>query len=264
MKVTFISFLKNLKSFFFYLLFTWKQELNHRNEFLVRFFLSAINSITLFSFWLAYSHKFNSINGWTIHEIAVLYATTHLVMGWLTLLSNGSIDILYLYEQSKISSELLDPGFPMARLIANGSSLHGLSQILIGTLYFVFSKYGANPSSYVALFTFSLLGSYFMSQFFYALNSLLLKIRNGHVINSQVYEVSLLFMMYPKNLFSGLVYSLSLTVVPVVWMVHFPAEAVINPDWSHISILIKVLTVSIALNRFASRILKKHVLTYGD
>ena len=256
--------MKSLKSYFYFIILTWKQDIISRREFMIRFFLNAANSLTLFSFWIIYIEKFQSINGWTLDEIAVLYATTHMVMGWLGLFGIGSLDIVYSYLSNQISREFTDPGYPMLRLIANRVSFHSFSSLILGFAYFAFSTIGQQPVAYLNLLLMSAFGALIMILYFTVLNCWIVRLVEGQVLADQVYEVTLLFMMYPKALFSGLISIVCFSIVPIFWMVHYPADFVLQPSVSSLLYLILVVGIGLILAKWSLRSLKSFVLENGD
>lgn len=256
--------MKNLKAYLYFISLNWKQDLISRHEFLIRFFLDAANSLTLFSFWIIYTQKFQSINGWTIHEIAVLYATTHMVMGWLTLFGIGSLDIVRSYLSNQVSKELSDPGFSMLRLISHGVSFRGFSSLILGFTYFAYSTTGQQPIDYLSLLLMSAIGALIMTLFFCVLNSWIIRVIEGQVLADQVYEVTLLFMMYPKTLFSGMVSFICLSVIPVFWMVHYPAEFILQPSLIGFLKLLLAVGVGLILAKWSLSSMKSFVIERGD
>ena len=256
--------MSTVNSILYFIFLNWKQQIIHKKEFLIRFFLTAANSITLFVFWIAYSHQYPAINGWTLKEIAVLYAVTHMVMGWLSMLGVGSLDLISYYRRGEMSREMNDPGPAFVRLLIKGSSFQGFSSLFLGVLYYLYSGYMTGAYELILILLVSLFGGLVMISFFAALNSFAIAILDASVLIDQIYEVTLLFMMYPKNLFGGAVKIICMTVVPVFWIVHFPAEYVLNPTWKVFSILISVLFLSVTICVFSLKRLKNYILLHGD
>lgn len=211
----------------------WKEELFSPKMFLIRLLFTTLNSGTLFVFWLIYMNQFKKLNGWTLAEVSVLYGLTNMVMGWILLLTPGCLDLPYLIGgkgSGEATQEFLDPFSPIIKLILNGASIHGLGSLALGLCYILYSNSIGLSTSIISFIFISFLGASIFTSFFCICNSLALRLKESSLLVDQIYEVLLLFMIYPRDLFSGYIKMICFSIVPVFWIIHIPAEILIHPN----------------------------------
>ena len=185
-------------------------------------------------------------------------------MGWMGMFGAGSRSLIKSYLHGQISRELTDPGYPMFRLLLRGTSLHSGSNIILGLIYFIYSGYANSYTNLLAALIFTLMGAAVMICFFTVINCLFLRIVEFEVFIDQLYDVILLFMIYPRSLFYGFVELLCFTALPVFWMTQTPAELLIQFNTNDFFKMLGTLAFLILLAIASLNFLKHQILTHGD
>ena len=181
-------------------------------------------------------HRFKSIGGWTIGEIAFLYSILILPMGIVSSMFSGIVEFYTHIREGTYDRILVRPLSPLGQVITGGFELSGVVHLVLGITTFViannFQKVEWNSTN-VTVFIFVIIGgSLILASIriiiaaiaFYAVN-------NTSLVHLFVFSTRE-FMMYPMNIYSTGVKVLLTFFLPLGFINFYPSYYFLNKSGS--------------------------------
>lgn len=90
--------------------------------------------------WTIFQH-IPSVDGWSLWEVALLYALVVIPRGLVELLCDGMWNLRAMVNRGELDRLLVRPVSPLLQLITQFSSIHGLGSVLLGSVVLAESVY---------------------------------------------------------------------------------------------------------------------------
>ena len=184
-----------------------------------------ISNLVFFSFWWVYFHQFDSISGWTIQDMAILFSIVSGAYGVSCLVFGGSRYIAFMIDSGQIEVFALRPRHALVQALFAKSLPSGFGDILSSLVFFVASSQLSLVNS-MLLSLFVITGAVLISSYAVILGSLAFWFRDSESLGKQLFEFILTFSNYPDPLFQGAIRMILFTVIPSGMLGFLPATIV--------------------------------------
>ncbi len=204
-----------------------RAHLEYEADFWIGVVGAGLRTTSTFVFIWALFGRVNQVQGWTMWEIAALYALAIIPMGLVELLYDGQWDLRRLVNQGEFDRLLLRPLSPALQVITQLCSIHGFGTIILGgiVLATASARLGLHWTPGHVLFLLAALAG-----------SVLLIGSLNFITNCQVFweptpnaslsilvQESVEFAKYPLSLYHFLVQMIITWVLPLAFISYYPA-----------------------------------------
>lgn len=229
-----------------------KATLALRGALLVQAAFMLLNNLTFFVVWVLFFHRFDSIGGWQLGDVGLLFGIVALGYG-LSVVLTGGVDVLsQAILDGDLDEVLVQPKHPLMQQIASRSRASGWGDIGTGILFLGVLGYLWTARLPLILTAACASALVFTSAGVIA-HSMAFFLGRVETLARQVHEFTLTFSLYPQPLFGGAVRVLLFTVVPAGFVSHLPVALVRSPaPWAFAAVVGgAALFVALALVVFA-------------
>ena len=221
-----------------FLLALWKANLLSAMEYRVSFILQVLGMIlnngAYFVFWVIFFERFESVRGWGLTDMFVLFGIVAASFG-LGMFFFGNIHYLAdMIAEGRMDYFLSLPRPVLLHSLASRSTPSGMGDFLYGILSFIV----AGQFSADAVLRFGLgvvLGTIVFVAFMTLVQSLAFWIGNASMIAMQVSNALVTFALYPLTLFDGTAKLILFTILPAAFIGSIPAEFVRSFSWGQLA-----------------------------
>ncbi|MCK6440588.1 MAG: ABC transporter permease [Planctomycetes bacterium] len=236
---TFVPSLKYLGALF---VTNLKATLALRVAFWLQAGLMVVNNLVFFTIWPIFFNRYDSVNGWKLGHMAVLYGVSCTAFGVWVVVAGGVRDMAQLISDGDLDTYLTLPKNPLVRTVASRMQGSGWGDLITGIGLLSFSGViGAWEVPLVILcvacasLIYTSTGIIAQSVAFWA----------GPIgsLARQFTEFLISFSVYPGSMFSGVVKVILFTIVPAGFISHLPLELIANKRWEMGAALVGATTV---------------------
>lgn len=249
-----ISFLKSVW------LMNLASAMEYRFNFIIQIVFMFINNAIYFVFWLLFFEHFESIKGWSMTEMYLLFATVTTGFGIALTIFGNATRLNNMITMGQMDTYLSFPRPVMLYALISRSSVAALGDISFGVIAFLFAK-KFTWQAVVLWMGCSVLVALIFVAFCSLVGSLAFWLGKSNVLAEQANMVLLTFSMYPNGIFDGFVRLLLFTIVPAGLIGAFPVEIVrdLNGDlfvklaiYALIICVVSVMVFYFGLRRYES------------
>ncbi|MBI4859048.1 MAG: ABC-2 family transporter protein [Candidatus Riflebacteria bacterium] len=203
----------------------------YRVSFLSQVVFMMINNAVFLAFWWIFFQRFQSVRGWGLHDVLVLFAVSAAGFGLAVVLFGNAVRLSTLIQQGEIDYYLTLPPDPLLHLLMTRMLLSGLGDLVFGVLlYALFVPSG--PGSLALFLALVPVSACVFTSFCVIAHSLTFFIGSAEGISRFLSEALLTFSLYPDSLFSGTVKLLLFTLIPAGFMSYLPVQLLRSFSWS--------------------------------
>lgn len=224
-----------------FLLALWKANLLSAMEYRVSFLLQVLgmmlNNAAYFVFWFIFFDRFESVSGWGLADMFVLFGTVAASFGLGVFLFGNIRSLSEVISGGRLDYYLALPRPVLLHSLASRSHASGLGDFLYGILSFLFARQYALDS--VARFVVGVvLGTVVFVSFLTLVQSLAFWIGSASMIAMQVSNALITFALYPLTLFDGTAKLILFTIIPAAFIGAVPAEFVRAFSWEQLLLMV--------------------------
>jgi ABC-2 type transport system permease protein len=200
-----------------------------RGAFIMRAALMALNNAIFFTFWVVLLSRVPSVRGYELGDVAVLYGVVAVAHGVAVLVAGGIMYLARVIHDGELDALIAQPKPTLLYAIGLRSQPSGLGDIVSGlamiglsgkvTLFAVPLIVGASLAGAVVLVATAVL-----------LHSAAFWLGRTESASRQMYEVILMFSLYPDTLFTGPLRWLLFSIVPAAFVGYLPAQLIRAPS----------------------------------
>jgi viologen exporter family transport system permease protein len=118
-----------------------RAQLAHRSDFWLGFFGTWLTTATEgFALWALF-HRFESVQGWTLPEVAMLFGVVHVAFALADSVATGFDQFAHMVRQGEFDRLLLRPRSPALLLIGQELTLRRAGRLLLGALALVWGAH---------------------------------------------------------------------------------------------------------------------------
>lgn len=228
----------------------WKANLlaamEYRAAFLAQVVGMMLNNAIYFVFWVLFFERFQSVRGWGLPDMFLLFGVVAAGFGLGVFLFGNAMRLADVIAGGRLDYYLSLPRPVLLHALAGRSVASGLGDALYGCLSFALSR----PDSLddVARFGVAVLFSMaIFLAFLVVVQSLAFWLGNASLLAGQVTNAILSFALYPLELFDGTAKLVLFTVLPAAFMGAVPAAFARRFTWAGLSELVGAAVVLLGL-----------------
>ena len=206
-----------------------KASLALRGAFALQAAFMLLNNVTFFIVWVLFFHRFESIGGWELGDVGLLFGVAAAGFGVSVVLAGGLDRLSAAILDGDLDPVLVQPKHPLLQELGSRSRASGWGDIATGAVFLAIE--GALWSERLPLALGAILAS---AAVFTAagvlFHSAAFWLGRVETLARQAHEFTLTFSLYPQPLFGGTVRILLFTAIPAGFVSYLPVEVVRSPD----------------------------------
>ena len=206
-----------------------KASLALRGVFWAQAVFMLLNNLTFFVFWVIFFERVDSVAGWRIADVALIFGIAAAGFGLMVIFTGGIDTLARSISSGELDSVLVQPRNALLHEIASKSRASGWGDLATGLLFLAFGGGLTAANLPFVLLAVAASALVFISLGI-VLHSLAFWMGDVEALARQVQDFTLTFALYPSPLFSGVVRIVLFTLIPAGFVSHLPAENVRSPD----------------------------------
>ncbi|HUF37871.1 MAG TPA: ABC-2 family transporter protein [Anaerolineales bacterium] len=221
-----------------FLLALWKANLLSAMEYRVSFILQVLgmmlNNAAYFVFWFIFFERFESVRGWGLVDMFVLFGIVAASFGLGVFLFGNIRFLADMIAEGRMDYYLSLPRPVLLHSLASRSTISGLGDFIYGLISFAL----AGQYSPDAVLRFALgvvVGTTVLVAFLTIAQSLAFWIGSASMIAMQASNAIVTFSLYPLTLFDGTAKLILFTILPAAFIGSVPAEFVRAFSWEQLA-----------------------------
>jgi ABC-2 type transport system permease protein len=218
----------------------WKANLLSAMEYRVSFILQVLgmmlNNAAYFVFWYIFFERFESVRGWELTDMFVLFGIVAASVGLGMYLFGNVLFLADIIAEGRLDYYLSLPRPVLLHSLASRSISSGMGDFLYGLLSFAV----AGQFSIDAVLRFVLgvvFGTIVFVAFLTLVQSLAFWLGSASMIAMQASNAMITFALYPLTLFDGTAKLILFTVLPAAFIGSVPAEFVRSFSWGQLGMM---------------------------
>jgi len=199
-----------------------------RGAFLMQAGLMALNNAIFFTFWIVLLHRVQSIRGYGLREMTVLYGIVATGVGLAMICAGGVRQLARVIHDGELDQVLAQPKPTLLYVLGRKSGAAGVGDVVSGIVMIALS--GAvhlTTAPMVALA--AIAGAVVMVSSGVIFSSAAFWLGPVDAAARQLFELVITFSVYPEPLFGGVLRVLLFTLVPAGFVGYVPAHVVQAP-----------------------------------
>ncbi len=213
--------LKHIRMHLEYLKITIKTALEYRVNFIVQSMAMLLSDLTWIIFWVIIFNKFDTIGGWNVYDMMLLYSIVLTSYGISGVIFGNKSKIAETIVQGKLDYYLALPKNTLYHLIASRSSWYNLGDLILGLILAVMFLHPAQILLFIVLV---ILSAVIVTAFGIIIGSLAFYINNSEE-TARTLNMSLVTLAsYPIDIFKGFTKILVLFVIPAGFVSGVPVS----------------------------------------
>jgi ABC-2 type transport system permease protein len=211
--------------------------MSYRASFLVQVFGMVFNDSAVMVLWYIFFKSFPAVNGWSFHEMIILFAFSTLVYAFCQLPFEGVSELAKYIVTGQLDVYLTGPKNVLWSVAVSKSDISALGDTLFA-IFMLFWSYGFAPLMITWFLFITLLASVLFFDFMLIIQSLAFWLGDVEDAARRVTHMLINFMMYPQSVFRGWLKLIMMTVFPAYFMITVPVQLIIEFKWTYCAILI--------------------------
>jgi viologen exporter family transport system permease protein len=237
---------RNLRFFVYYLGLNLSAAMEYRIAFIAQALGMFINDMVFAVFWQLYFARFPNVAGWTMADIALVWAVAATSIGLATGVFGNCNRLATIVVQGQLDYYLGLPRNTLLHALVSRSGLAGWGDVGFGLLaYALFGRLDARSIALYAMLVVLSLTVYV--SFMVMAGSLAFWIGNAEAAAFQAQQAVITFSLYPGTMFQGWMRVLLFTAIPAGFISHVPVELLRSFDPALFGGLLAIAGFSTAL-----------------
>jgi ABC-2 type transport system permease protein len=255
-----VSFTTTARFVLAYLRLNLSAALEYRGALLAQALGMMLNNLVFSIFWVLYFARFPTVGGWTVQDLALLWAVAATSIGLSATLLGNCTRIATIIVQGQLDYYLGLPKDTLLHVLISRSGLAGWGDVCFGLLAFLL--FGRLDVQTIGLYGVLVLASMLIFVAFAVLaGSLGFWIGNAEAAAYQAQQATISFSLYPGSVFHGWIRVVLFTLVPAGFISHIPAELLRTFDpwrlaamlgFTFFSVLLALFVFRLGLRRYES------------
>ena len=234
---------RNLRFFTYYLGLNLSAALEYRAAFIAQVVGMFTNDVVFAVFWALYFAQFPNVSGWTMSDIALVWAVAATSIGMAAGVFGNCNRLATIVVQGQLDYYLALPRDTLLHALVSRSGLAGWGDVCFGLL--AYALFGRLDLASIALYvTLVLLSLVVYVSFMVIAGSLAFWIGNAEAAAFQAQQAVITFSLYPGTMFQGWLRVLLFTAIPAGFISHVPVELLRSFDPAIFSGLVGVAALS--------------------
>ncbi|HTJ23410.1 MAG TPA: ABC-2 family transporter protein [Gemmatimonadaceae bacterium] len=207
-----------------------------RGAFLMRVVLMAVNNAIFFTFWIVLLSRVPRIRGYALGDVAVLYGIVAVAHGLAVFVAGGIQYLARVIHDGELDALIAQPKPTLLYAVGLRSQPSGLGDIVSGLVMIALSG-RASLLGIPLVIAAGIAGAAVLVSTSVLMHSAAFWLGRTESASRQMYEVTIMFSLYPDTLFTGPMRWLLFTVIPAGFVGYLPAELIRAPAaWTAVAI----------------------------
>ncbi|CAG7647565.1 ABC transporter permease [Paenibacillus allorhizosphaerae] len=203
----------------------WKLNVAGAMEFRLSFLMTAgmmmVNNMVWILFWGIYFQRFQVVNGWTLHDVMMMWAVSAGGFGLSAVLFGNAYRLASLVAGGQLDVYLSQPKPVLLHLLISRMSVSAIGDVLFALV--LYGLFGNLTAIGLIKFGLALLITMLIFLFFaVGAQSLAFYMGNAEGIGQQLFNAVLTFSTYPTSIFKGWGRLILFTVLPAGFVSYLP------------------------------------------
>jgi ABC-2 type transport system permease protein len=212
----------------------WKANLQsameYRAAFLTQVVFMMLNNLAYFMFWVLYFDKFNSVRGWSLQDMMLLFGVAATAWGIAAYFFGNFTTLSEIISLGRLDYYLSLPRPVLLHALASRSLGSGMGDLIYGVGSYFLSGY-VSFDGFLRFLVGVAVGVAVFLSFLTLVQSLTFWLGNTTAISQLALNALLTFSLYPRSLFDGAAKFILLTIIPASLIGSMPAEFVKSFSW---------------------------------
>jgi ABC-2 type transport system permease protein len=205
-----------------------RSAMAERAAFLMRVILMAVNNAIFFTFWIVLLSRVPRIRGYTLGDVAVLYGIVAVAHGLAVFVGGGIQYLARVIHDGELDALIAQPKPTLLYAVGLRSQPSGLGDIVSGLVMIALSG-RVTPTGIPVVLAGGIAGASVLISTAVLVHSAAFWFGRTESASRQLYEVTLMFSLYPDTLFTGPMRWILFTVIPAGFVGYLPAELIRAP-----------------------------------
>lgn len=205
-----------------------RSAMAERGAFLMRVILMAVNNAIFFTFWIVLLSRVPRIRGYTLGDVAVLYGTVAVAHGLAVFVAGGIQYLARVIHDGELDALIAQPKPTLLYAVGLRSQPSGLGDIVSGLIMIGLSGRVTTMGIPVVIAA-AVAGAVVLVATAVLVHSAAFWLGRTESASRQLYEVTLMFSLYPDTLFTGPMRWILFTIIPAGFVGYLPAELIRAP-----------------------------------
>jgi ABC-2 type transport system permease protein len=207
-----------------------------RGAFFMRVILMAVNNAIFFTFWIVLLSRVPRIRGYTLGDVALLYGIVAVANGVAVFVAGGAQYLARMIHDGELDALIAQPKPTLLYAVGLRSQPSGLGDVVSGLVMIALSGRVTMLGIPVVLAA-GIAGAVVLISTAVLMHSAAFWLGRTESASRQLYEVTLMFSLYPDTLFTGPMRWILYTVIPAGFVGYLPAELIRVPTaWTAMAI----------------------------
>jgi ABC-2 type transport system permease protein len=213
-----------------------RSAMAERGAFFMRVILMAVNNAIFFTFWIVLLSRVPRIRGYTLGDVALLYGIVAVANGVAVFVAGGAQYLARMIHDGELDALIAQPKPTLLYAVGLRSQPSGLGDVVSGLVMIALSGRVTMLGIPVVLAA-GIAGAVVLISTAVLMHSAAFWLGRTESASRQLYEVTLMFSLYPDTLFTGPIRGLLYTVIPAGFVGYLPAELIRVPTaWTAMAI----------------------------
>ena len=223
-----------------------KSALAMRGSFIMRCTMMFFNNMIIFVNWWILLQRVESIGGWRLEEMALLWGIVATAFGISVFFFGGATDLARMISENQIDTYLLQPKEPLSHIVSSKCLIGGLGDIFSGVLLMYLSGYlrfDLLPiialSVCLAMLGLTATNIIFQCAAFW--------VKSARELSESLWEFLITFSTYPGSIYRGVVRLVLYSIIPAGFFAIMPVQIVSTISYQDLLMLTIITVAYIAL-----------------
>lgn len=223
-----------------------KAALALRGSFLMRCVMMFFNNLIIFINWWIVLQKVDSIGGWKLAEMALLWGISASSFGLSVFLFGGTTELSRIINEGHLDNYLLQPREPLLQIISSRCLIGGLGDFISGIVLLFLSGYLSMKllpaillSIFLATIGLTATGVIFHCSAFW--------MKSAKEVSDSLWNYFISFSTYPGSIYRGVVRVALYSLIPAGFFAIMPVEIISKANYQGLFLLTVVTAVYVFL-----------------
>lgn len=214
-----------------------RSAMAERGAFFMRVILMAVNNAIFFTFWIVLLSRVPRIRGYALGDVALLYGIVALANGVAVFVAGGAQYLARMIHDGELDALIAQPKPTLLYAAGLRSQPSGLGDVVSGLVMIALSGRVTVLGIPVVLAA-GIAGAVVLVSTAVLMHSAAFWLGRTESASRQLYEVTLMFSLYPDTLFTGPMRWILYTVIPAGFVGYLPVELIRAPTaWTAMAIV---------------------------
>lgn len=228
-----------------YVSLTWEivslnisSAMEYRISFLSQVLGIILNDISHLLIWAIFFGRFQTINGWQIHDMMLMLSVFFTVFGVHGIFGGGLLELAKYIARGELDYFLTFPKNVLWHSVVNRTEIPSIGDFILGIIIFLFLTGPLTFEKILVFILVSLISTAILFNFTITTQSLPFYLGNFEESADRWLWTLFGMALYPQTIFTGWLKVFTLTILPTFFLVYLPVGMLKNFSWADLGIML--------------------------